>query len=114
MTDIVERRQDPRAPISLPVEVKTPKGTVNGKTANISVGGLALLLFRESPSVGDQFSIILSLPDHHETEFTCKKRWSGEMIADKTVYTAIGVQFTKISNKDRKIIASLVKEHCFS
>ena len=112
MKNGIERRQDPRAPISLPVEVKTPTGTIKGKTANISIGGLALLLFSEPPEVGDEFQIILALPDHHEAKVTCQKRWSGEMVAGSTVYTAIGVQFTMISAEDRDIVASLVEAHC--
>ena len=114
MKNKIERRQDPRAPISLSVEIKTSKGTIQGKTANISIGGLALLLFSEPPDVGNEFQIILDFPEYYKADLKCKKRWSGEMIADSTVYTAIGVQFINISTKNREIIVSLVEEYCMT
>ncbi len=112
MDDKNERRQDLRAPISLPIKVKTPQGIIRGRTANISSGGLALLLFREMPSVDSKFQITLYLPDHYEMELTCEKRWSGEMELFSVVYTAIGVQFIYISDEDRDRIVSLVKSYC--
>ena len=40
---------------------------------------------------------------------TCKKIWSGELISDETVYNAIGVEFFKLSPRDREIISEIVK-----
>lgn len=94
MKDGIDRRHDHRAPISLPFEIKTSQGTIRGKTSNISAGGLALLLFRETSNVGEEFQINLMVPDNSEADLACKKRWAGKMIVDETVYTAIGVQFT--------------------
>ncbi len=55
----IEKRRHPRAPISLPVVLKTTHGLIKGKTANISVGGLAIILLSEKPEIGDEFQIIL-------------------------------------------------------
>ncbi len=112
MNDKNERRQDLRAPISLPIKVETPQGIIRGRTANISSGGLALLLFREMPSVDGEFRIILYLPDGHEMELTCEKKWSGEMALFSIVYAAIGVQFIHLSDENRAILVSLVKSYC--
>ena len=43
----IERRRHPRVPLVLPVVLMTPQGAIEGKTANISAGGLALILFLE-------------------------------------------------------------------
>ena len=92
----IDRRQDQRAPISLPFEIKTTKGAIKGTTANISTGGLALLLNQESPNLDDKFIINLIIRNNHETEMACKKRWSGEMLKDNAIYNAIGIQFIKV------------------
>ena len=91
----MDRREDQRAQITLPIEIKTPQGTIKGKTANISIGGLTLLLNQESPKIDDEFKINLILRDNHEAELLCKKRWSGKKVIDSTVYHAIGARFIK-------------------
>ncbi len=111
MKNGIDRRRDPRAPLTLPVYLKTTQGTIEGKTANISVSGLALILFFEKSSVGDEFQISVTLSDYHEAKLTCAKRWSGDMVVDGTVYNAVGVRITKISPEDREIIASLVQKY---
>ncbi len=42
---------------------------------------------------------------------TCEKIWSGSINLDGSVYSGIGVRFTKISSIDREVIASLVAEY---
>jgi len=107
----IDRRRHPRAPIVLPVVLMTPQGAIKGKTANISVGGLALLLFLELPEIGDEFQITLKSSEDHEMPVTCEKVWSGSIVADESVYSGIGARFTKISSNDREIIASMVSEY---
>ena len=51
----IDRRRHPRVPLVLPVVLMTPQGAIEGKTANISVGGLALILFLEKPKIGNKF-----------------------------------------------------------
>lgn len=107
----IERRRHPRIPIALSVVLMTAQGAIKGKTANISAGGLALILFSEKPEIGDEFQITLKLPDDHEVPVTCEKVWSGSIVADDSVYNGIGVRFTKISSSDQDIIASLVAKY---
>jgi len=111
MSTGIERRRHSRVPLSLPVVLMTPQGAIKGKTANISVGGLALILFFEKPEIGDEFQITLKSSEGHEIPVTCKKVWSGKIIADESVYHGIGVRFTKISSSDQDIIASLIAEY---
>ncbi len=111
MKNGIERRRHLRAPIALDVVIVTPRGSFKGKTANISIGGLALLLFLEPPEVGDTFQATLSPTKGHEMSVTCEKIWSGKVVADDSVYIGIGIRFVKISSEDRKIIASLVKQY---
>ena len=73
MTTGIDRRRDQRAPLSLPIEVKTPKGAIKGKTANISISGLALLLFIETPEIGDEFEVTIKLSEDHEARVTVKR-----------------------------------------
>ena len=111
MKNGIERRRHIRAPLALPVVLKTPQGTIKGRTANISISGLALILLLESPEIDGEFEIIIKLSEEDALPVTCKKVWSGTMVADESVYEAIGVQFTKISSGDRKILASMVSEY---
>ena len=108
---IIERRRDPRVAVDWPVVVLTPKGAIKGKTVNISVSGLALLLFSEMPDVGDEFQITLKPSEDHEMLITCEKIWSDLVNLDGSFRSGIGVQFTKISSRDRKTIASLLKTY---
>ena len=111
MKNGIERRRHPRIPLDVPVVVITPQGTIEGKTLNISVGGLALLLFNEKPEIGDEFDVTLKFPLDGDISVTREKLWSEDIIAFDTVYNEFGVRFTKISPTDRKIIADLVSEY---
>lgn len=111
MENGIERRRHIRAPLALPVVLMTPKGVIKGKTANISVSGVALILFLEAPEIGDEFEISLKASEDHEMPVTCEKVWSGKMVADESVYHAIGVHFTIISASDREILAAMVAEY---
>ena len=107
----IERRRDPRISADWPVVLMTPQGAIKGKTANISISGLGLLLFSETPEIDDEFQITLKPSEGHDMSMTCEKIWSGSINLDETVYSGIGVRFTKISSSDRKIIAAMVKEY---
>ena len=111
MKNGAERRQHPRVPLALEVILTTPQGPIKGKTANVSVTGLAILFFLEKPEIGHQFEIILKSPEDHELSLTCEKFWSDEFISNEIVYYVIGVEFTKVSPNDREIIAALVEKY---
>ena len=106
-----EKRRHLRVPLDLEVDLKTSQGVLKGKTAEISISGLAVLLFLEKPETGNQFQIILKPSEGHDIPVTCERVWSGKIISNETVYSAIGIRFTKISSSDRKILASMVEEY---
>jgi len=107
----IERRRNPRISADWPVVLKTPYGAIRGKTANISISGLALLLFSETPEIDDEFQIALKSPEGPKLSVNCEKIWSDSINLDGTFYSGIGVRFTKISSSDREIIATMVKEY---
>lgn len=107
----IERRRHLRAPLTLNAVLKTKQGAMEGKTADISVSGLAVILFLEKPEIGDEFSIELKSSEKHEISVTCERVWSGKIISNEKIYNALGVEFIKISPGDRKIIASMVEEY---
>ncbi|MEA3230172.1 MAG: PilZ domain-containing protein [Thermodesulfobacteriota bacterium] len=111
MKNGIEKRRDPRISADWPVVLMTPQGAIKGKTANISISGLGLLLFSETPEIDDEFQITLKPSEGREMSMTCEKIWSGSINLDGSVYSGIGVRFTKISSIDREIIASLVAEY---
>ena len=111
MKNGIERRRHLRVPLALQVVLMTPQGAIKGKTADISVSGLAVILFLEKPELGDEFEITLKSSESHEMSMTCEKIWSGSINFDGSVYSGIGVRFTNISSSDREIIASLVAEY---
>ena len=114
MKNKVEKRRYPRVPLDWPVVVITPKGAIMGKTANISVNGLALLLFLETPVIDDEFKITLKSSEGYEMSVTCQKLWSDIINLDGYVYSGIGVRFIKISSSDRETIASIVGKYFLS
>lgn len=112
MKDGIERRRHIRAPFALPVVLETTQGIINGKTTNISISGLALVIFFEKlPTLSDIFQITLKLPDNNEISVFCEKVWSGNIVDNDSVYNAIGVQFIKMSSHDRKVLTAMIKNY---
>jgi len=107
----IERRRHPRIPLSWPVILMPPEGTIFGETSNISVSG-ALILCPYTFETDDKFQIILTPPKYDVKPVTCEKAWSGDFYTYSFFYVAVGVRFTKISSSDQDIIASLVAEYC--
>ena len=111
MKNGIERRRHLRVPLDLQVVLITPKGAIKGKTGDISVSGLAVILFLEKPEIGNEFEITLKSSEGHEMSVTCEKVWAGKYTFNEALYNAIGVQFTEISPSDREIIAAMVEEY---
>ena len=108
MKNGTERRRHLRAPLALPVVLETTRGSIKGKTANISISGLALILVVNPPEIEDEFKITIKTSVGHGVPVTCKKVWIGTMVAGESIYNAIGAEFIKISPSDRKIIISMI------
>mgnify|MGYP001812523137 CR=1 FL=1 len=70
MKNGIERRRHLRVPLDLQVVLKTPQGVVKGKTADISVSGLAVILFLEKPEIGNEFEITLKSSQGHDMSVT--------------------------------------------
>lgn len=111
MKNTIERRRHIRASLKLDLIIETPEGRLNGMTADISTGGLSIMLFLRAPKLDDEFDIKMKSPTGHEMLMSCKKVWSGKRISNEIVYDAIGVHFTKISPTDQKIISKLIEAH---
>ncbi len=111
MKNGIERRRYIRAPLKLDLFIETPKGRINGMTADISIRGLSIMLFLKAPEIDQKFEIMLKSPYGHEMSITCEKAWSGKHISNKIVYDAIGVHFTHISLSDQKILTTMIEDH---
>ncbi len=108
----IERRRHVRAPLALKTVLKTTRGgRIEGKTADISISGLAVILFHEKHDVDDEFEARISLSDEYDITVLCEKIWESKMVAVDTVYNAIGAEFIKISPNDRKALVSMVVEY---
>jgi len=110
MKNGIERRRHLRAPLHLPFAMKVAQGDIKAKTVDISVSGLSTILPLEASKIGDEFQIILKPSENHIISVTCKKVWTDSITVHESIYIGIGVQFTKISSSDQKIIASMVEE----
>jgi serine/threonine-protein kinase len=60
-TSATQRRRLPRAPYSTPVHILLPEGTIDGRTEDISEGGM-LILSRQSCEVNARVSVRFALP----------------------------------------------------
>ena len=109
MKNGIERRRDPRIPVSWPVVLITSQGAFNGKMINITASGSALICFSGPVEIDGEFSIVFNPSEDHEIYVPCEKIWSDKIIHEEGVFNALGVRFTKISSKDREIIDSIVK-----
>ncbi len=113
MKNGIERRRYPRAPLHLPFTYVTAQGHIEAKTRDISVSGFSTILPFETFEVSkieDEFQIVLNTSEDYEMFLDCKKIWSDNITLHNVALIGIGATFTKISKKDRNIIASLVEK----
>ena len=103
----IERRRHPRIQVTWPVIVKTSRGSIEGETKDISVGG-AFIKYSEKLELGEDFQIVLKPTKQRSISVTGEKVWSGSLnINGKTVFSGMGVRFTEISSEDRQFISAL-------
>jgi hypothetical protein len=92
-----QRRVFSRAPIPLPVHVKTPEGTWTSVTRDVSAGGVCV--GREGADPGDgPLELKISVASH---EVVAKAR------VMRLTDSEVGVQFEEIADTDRLLLASL-------
>ena len=111
MKDGVDRRRHQRAPLQLDMYIETSEGRIYGMTADLSIGGLSIILFLKAPEIDDAFNITITLPNGREMHLTCEKVWSGKRLADDILYDAFGVRFAEIAPTDKQIIKTLIEDH---
>lgn len=111
MKDGIERRRYLRAPLSLDMYIETPEGRINGVTADISIGGLSIILFLKAPEIDNAFKLTIKLPNGREMYLACETVWSGRRMIDDILYDAFGVRLVNIAPADKQIIKSLIEDH---
>jgi serine/threonine protein kinase len=101
------RRTHPRAAYVTPVRVKRPNGaTVDGRTEDISEGGL-LVLANAPTALREEVLVRFALPSSHKmVSLAARVRWTREV---RPGTHAFGVQFDDPGDKVREDIASYAR-----
>jgi len=105
----IERRQHPRVLVNWPAVVETPQGSVEGETKDISVDGVFIFGAKE-PEIEGNFPIVLQASEQRTISIVGEKIWSGTFTIDNRKVFGMGIQFIRISPKDREYIAGLVEK----
>ena len=105
----IETRVNRRIHVNWPAIIKTGKGSITGKTSDISVDGVFILCSVE-PELDRRISILLEPPGARSFRVIGKMVWSDNFdLDDKTVF-GMAIRFIAISPEDRKYIAAVVGE----
>ena len=113
MASEAETRRCPRATITWPVILETSKGSVMGRTVDISASG-AFICCREALQQHEEFNMLLSdfPPLNRYLPVSAKVMRSGIYCSeDVSMPHGIAVQFTRISRQNRKDVHDLVSSH---
>jgi len=113
MKNGIEKRIQSRIPMCWPIVLMAPQGAIKGISENISLDGV-LTLTSEPVETNDEVKITATLSKDNEMIITAKKIWSDWLLADDTIYYETGFCFTKLSQGNSEIIASLVEESCWA
>lgn len=108
-----ERRQYPRAIAHWPVTLETAQGVVTGIAMDISAGG-AFICCREPLGVTERSLVAfhnVPLLDHSLSVEVEVIRSNIYCMDDELLSHGIGVQFSEITDEDRRFIINLVSEH---
>lgn len=107
----IKSRGQPRAKIKWPVLIQTTSGSISGETQNISTSG-AFIFCPDPSSIEDNFQIIIKVPYRQSLSLSAKVIWKTvATLNDKDSGSGIGVQFSEISNDDRKLLQALIANH---
>jgi hypothetical protein len=92
-----------------PATIKTPKGSIGGKTKDISVDGV-FIFCPEDPKVEKDFPVVFEPVGERLISVYGEKVWSSDFnIDDRTVF-GMGIRFTVMSPEDRRFIATLIEK----
>ena len=107
----IKSRGQPRAKIKWPVLIQTTSGSISGETQNISTSG-AFIFCQDPSSLEDNFQIIIKVPYRQSLSLSAKVIWKTvATLNDKASGSGIGVQFSKISKDDRRLLQALIANH---
>jgi len=103
-----KKRQYPRADVSWPVFLLTPKCIVKGETKNISLGG-AFIHFLSDPVQDRSFRLVIKPPNYEGLlVVSAEVAWkSHHRESQRILPSGMGVQFTQISSSARDFLGSV-------
>ena len=99
----IDKRQHERRDIQLKVVYRTITNFLDDYTANISIGG-CFLSTQQPFSMGEAIELALILPTGQSVNATGIVRW----VSNDGEFSGVGVQFTVLSDRDRRMIEQLV------
>jgi len=105
----LERRYHPRIPVSWSVTLHNVQGHFDGRTKDISVDGVSVLLL-EKPAFGENFPILLKPSLVRHIEAVVKRVWLDTFDLEGKSAFGMGAQFIYISPEAKHFIATLVEK----
>ena len=110
MTSKNERREQPRIKASWPVTIITDRGTIEGRSINITASGLFMQCsekFREN----EICQLIIKIPHRDPILVKGNMIWSNLNGAEKAGYRSMmGFSFIKISKEDRQLFKKIIAD----
>jgi Tfp pilus assembly protein PilZ len=103
-----EKRRHCRAKVKWPVVIRTPKGLVDGKTENLSLGGAQIRLSEEL-HFGNNLLMVVTAEDRF-IALSAQIVWSTESDSgsNRGKPGGIGVRFTRMNLNDRQFLHSQI------
>ena len=93
MAPEIEKRQNPRMPITLPARMVTAAGVIEGKIENISLSG-AFIRCQEQLESGERLTVVAELPANPSFSSHAEVVWSRMPGSnDQDIFPGIGVKF---------------------
>ncbi|UCG11518.1 MAG: PilZ domain-containing protein [Deltaproteobacteria bacterium] len=106
-----ERRRHPRAEVEWPVTVRSSEGIMFGEVTNVSLGG-AFIRCEKPLRVNQMLEMALYVDSLGQSiKATAEVVWSNIYGPDDDITPrGMGVRFTKISPRDRRLILTIVSK----
>ena len=107
----IKKRGQPRAKMRWPVLIQTSSGSISGETQNISTSG-ACVFCQDPSALEDNFQMIIQVPHRQSLSISARVIWrTVAAVNNKTPGSDIGVQLSRISPDDRRLLQSLIAKH---
>jgi serine/threonine-protein kinase len=107
---VAQRRRSPRAPYVTPVHISLPTGAIDGRTEDISEGGM-LVICREPCQTNLRVTVRFALPiEGHVVSCEAHLRWARSASPDEIGGPrALGLEFVDVPAEVRSSIAKYVQ-----